>query len=71
MAADGTPLDTIPVGSGSITLPQAVWSPDSEWLAYVFYEEPSFRNQLWIADRDGNRRRRIALDASEPDWRPD
>jgi hypothetical protein len=68
MAPDGTPLDTIPVGSGSITLPQAVWSPDGEWLAYVFYEEPSGRNQLWIADRDGNRRRRIALDANDPDW---
>jgi Tol biopolymer transport system component len=68
MAADGTPLDTIPVGSGSITFPQAVWSPDGEWLAYVFYEEPSGRDQLWIADHDGNRRRRIALDASDPDW---
>jgi Tol biopolymer transport system component len=69
-AADGTPLARIPVGSGTITVPHAVWSPDGEWLAYVFYEEPGGRNQLWIADRDGNRRRRIALDATDPDWQP-
>jgi Big-like domain-containing protein/WD40 repeat protein len=69
-APDGTPLATIPVGSGTITGAEAVWSPDSEWFAYVFNEEPSGRYQLWIADRDGNRRRRIALDAEDPDWQP-
>jgi Tol biopolymer transport system component len=69
-AADGTALARIPVASGSTVIPQAVWSPDSEWLAYSFFDQPSRRNQLWIADRDGNRRRRIALDATDPDWQP-
>jgi Tol biopolymer transport system component len=70
MAADGTPLVTIPVGSSSPTFPEAVWSRDSEWLVYVFREPWAWRSQLWIADRDGNRRRRITLDAKDPDWEP-
>jgi Tol biopolymer transport system component len=70
LTADGTPLAVIPVGSSSITMPEAAWSRDGEWIAYVFQELPSGRYQLWIADRDGNRRRRIALDARDPDWEP-
>jgi Tol biopolymer transport system component len=65
MAPDGTPLATIPVPGG---LNDAVWSPDGQWLAYVFMAEGAY--QLWVADRDGNRRRRIALHAHSPDWQP-
>jgi Tol biopolymer transport system component len=58
----GTRLAGIPLGT------QAAWSPDGEWLAYVAFEDDQF--QLWVADRSGGRRRRIALDATEPDWQP-
>jgi hypothetical protein len=61
----GTPLAGIPLGR------QPVWSPDGEWLAYVGVEDEfPQRYYLWVADRSGGRRRRIALDANEPDWRP-
>lgn len=63
---NGTRLAAIPFGTASY--PQSDWSPDGEWLAYVYYEDG--QSQLWIADKNGGRRRRIALGSFEPDWRP-
>jgi Tol biopolymer transport system component len=49
---------------------QVAWSPDGEWLTYVTHESDPDRFDLWVADRSGIHRRRIALDATEPDWQP-
>jgi hypothetical protein len=62
-AVDGSRVGVIPGASAEVA-----WSPTGEWFAYT--SSTDGRVGIWIADRDGNRRRRIALDASEPDWQP-
>lgn len=64
MDPNGTRLAAFPGGG------RLAWSPDGEWLAYAAFELEMDPSGLWIADKSGGRRRRIALEAGEPDWQP-
>lgn len=64
----GDRIASIPVGANSEVF--GAWSPDSQWLAYSFYDYDAERFELWVATADGGGRRRIALDSHAPDWQP-
>lgn len=52
-------------GKGARPAPQFVWSPDSRRLAYLD------AGALWVVGADGAGRKRLALDADDPQWSPD
>ncbi|MEW6566594.1 MAG: Ig-like domain-containing protein [Chloroflexota bacterium] len=49
-----------------------VWSPDSEWLAYMRFNEtaPTQASEIWLIGRDGEGARRLVVGGYLPQWIP-
>jgi Tol biopolymer transport system component len=56
------------IGVGGWPLPP-VWSPDSQWLAFIVLAEGS-KADLWVAHPDGSEEHNLG-DAAYPVWSPD
>ena len=55
-----------------IAISSARWSPNGRKIAFVAdgAGKKGFRSGLWIVNRNGKHRRRLAKDGFEPDWSP-
>jgi Tol biopolymer transport system component len=63
MNTDGSATTQITSGAGPHTNP--VWSPDGEWIAYLYQEPGSATWQVWVMRADGSEPRRLASDDAD------
>ena len=63
IGADGGDRTQLTAGAGAHSNP--VWSPDSQWIAYLYQQPGSAIWQVWAMRADGSAPRQLTSDATD------